>query len=358
MKAGVLFIFQNHSKTVSDKEVWDDQLRLSELAEPLGFDSVWATEHHFSNYEVTPDPTQYLTWVAARSEQIELGTEVIVLPWHQPIRAIEEVALLDVISNGRLILGMGRGAARRECEGFQVPMSESRQRFLETADLFVRSLKSGWVEYDGETIKQPRTELRPRPFKSFEGRTYCAAISPETYDIIAGLGLGLLINPQKPWPQILQDLETYRGAYQRANGTAAPPPILTSFTYVHHDADHAEEMVRKYMGFYYGTAMEHYELAGSHFRDIKGYEFYGNIADALTRAGDDGGAAFYCSLQPWGTPDQAIEKILELQKKTDAQHISFVFAYGGMPTADVEASMRLFAQEVLPAIKAGAVAVG
>src|ERR1700746_336676 len=101
-----------------------------------------------------------------------------VMPWHDPMRVAEQVSVVDHMSNGRMILGLGRGLARIEFEGFRVPLGESREGFVETAEMESEALKRVYCEYDGKYIKQPRRDIRPKPFKSFKGRTYAAAVSP------------------------------------------------------------------------------------------------------------------------------------------------------------------------------------
>src|SRR5437773_1709272 len=95
----------------SDAAVLGEHLALGDLAEPLGFDSLFALEHHFTGYAMSPSPTQLLSYFAGRTKRITLGTAVIVLPWHDPVRVAEEIALLDVLSGGRCLFGFGRGAA-------------------------------------------------------------------------------------------------------------------------------------------------------------------------------------------------------------------------------------------------------
>ena len=91
---------------------------------------MWTVEHHFTDYTMCPDPLQLLTWLAGRTERVLLGTGVVVLPWHDPVRVAEQIALLDNLSGGRLLLGIGRGIARIEYEGFGVDMDTSRERFV------------------------------------------------------------------------------------------------------------------------------------------------------------------------------------------------------------------------------------
>src|SRR5438045_7067693 len=117
MHVGMSAVFQGFGGTLSDKEVWAADLALADLAEPLGFESVWGVEHHFTDYTMCPDVLQFLTYVAGRTQRAQLGSMVVVLPWHDPMRVAEEVAMLDTISDGRLILGLGRGAGKVEFEG-------------------------------------------------------------------------------------------------------------------------------------------------------------------------------------------------------------------------------------------------
>ena len=103
-----------------------------------GFDSLFALEHHFTGYAMSPSPTQLLSYFAGRTKRITLGTAVIVLPWHDPIRIAEQIALLDMLSGGRCLFGFGRGAASVEYAGFRIPMEEARPRFVEAAKIVVR----------------------------------------------------------------------------------------------------------------------------------------------------------------------------------------------------------------------------
>ena len=146
MHTGYAPLFQNPENRLPDLEVYRNELRLAELAEPLGFDSVWSVEHHFTDYTMCPDVIQFLTYMAARTERVGLGSMVVVLPWHDPIRAAEQIATLDQISDGRVILGIGRGLGRVEFEGFRLDMGESRGRFVETAKLVLDALENGWME--------------------------------------------------------------------------------------------------------------------------------------------------------------------------------------------------------------------
>ena len=165
MHVGLAAVFQNPGQARSDFEVYQGELRLADLAEPLGFESVWGVEHHFTDYTMCPDVLQFLTYMAGRTERIQLGSMVVVLPWHDPMRVAEEIAMLDNMSGGRLILGLGRGAGKVEFDGFRQSMDESRPRFVESAQMLLRGLETGFCEYDGTYVKQPRAAIRPAPLR-------------------------------------------------------------------------------------------------------------------------------------------------------------------------------------------------
>ena len=177
MHVGLAVIFQGAGEGRTDRNVYRNELRLSDLAEPLGFESIWGVEHRFTDYTMCPDVLQFLTYCAARTQRIQLGSMVVVLPWHHPMRVAEEVAMLDHMSDGRFIFGMGRGLGRVEFEGFGANQEDARQIFAESAQMILTGLEHGYCEFDGKFVKQIRRDIRPRPFKSFRGRSYAAAVS-------------------------------------------------------------------------------------------------------------------------------------------------------------------------------------
>src|SRR6188474_3581795 len=105
MHVGMATVFQNTGRTLSDRQIYLNELALADMAEPLGFDSIWSVEHHFTDYTMCPDVLQFLSYMAAKTTRAKLGSMVVVLPWHDPVRLTEQIALLDHLSDGRMILG-------------------------------------------------------------------------------------------------------------------------------------------------------------------------------------------------------------------------------------------------------------
>lgn len=261
--------------------------------------------------------------------------------------------MLDVLSGGRMIVGIGRGAGRIEFDGLRIPQAESRERFVEASRIVLRALEEGRVESDGPFYKVPARDIRPRPFRSFHGRTYGAMVSPETAEILAELGVGLLIIPQKPWEEIARDLSSYEDACRRL-GREPRPPVAAAWVYCAEDEREARKGAQRWIGSYWRSAMAHYEIGGAHFKGLKGYEYYGELAKLLDTAGPEvleHITEAFVATQVWGTPAQCREKIAEIEERVHTDHFVGVFSFGGMPYEDAERSLRLFAAEVLPGLQ-------
>jgi alkanesulfonate monooxygenase SsuD/methylene tetrahydromethanopterin reductase-like flavin-dependent oxidoreductase (luciferase family) len=338
----------------SDASVVAEHLALGDLAEPLGFDSVFALEHHFTGYAMSPSPTQLLSYIAGRTRRITLGTAVIVLPWHDPVRVAEEIALLDVLSNGRCVFGFGRGAASVEYSGFRVPMEEARPRFVEAARIVLKALTQEVFDWDGEFFKIPPTSIRPRPISHPERRFYASSVSPESAEIMAKLGFGLLVIMQNEWPKAAEDIRRYRDITVGV-GHAPRPPIISTNVSVAESRSEARERAVQYLARKFDSIDRHYKFSDGHLGSVKGYEFYGGMAKTYSKMQDPGyrqkATEFYVKIQVVGTPDDCLQQIGELQRLTGLDHLVVEFGYGGMPHEEAQLNMRLFAERVMPVLQ-------
>jgi alkanesulfonate monooxygenase SsuD/methylene tetrahydromethanopterin reductase-like flavin-dependent oxidoreductase (luciferase family) len=348
MRVGYGMLLQNGHKGVSDDRVMENELRLAELAEPLGFDAIWCVEHHFDDYSMCPDNTQVLSYLAGRTKRVELGTGAVILPWNDPLRVAEKITVLDHLSGGRLLFGMGRGLARMEYAGFRVDMSEARERFDEASRMILSALESGFVEGEGPFYPQPRTEIRPRPSRSFKGRTYAVAMSPESVPIVADLGARMMFFVQYPIEKHLPGVQAYRECFARVHGESAPPVVATDILCCHRDAGTAEQMARRYIAGYFLSVVRHYEFLGDHFARAKGYEAYANAAELLREAGQASASDAFVAAQSWGTPKQILDKLERRRSILGGFELNVATSFAGLPFPEAEASMRLFAAEVIP----------
>jgi len=338
----------------SDASVFAEHLALGDLAEPLGFDSIFALEHHFTGYAMSPSPTQLLSYFAGRTKRLSLGTAVIVLPWHDPVRVAEQIALLDILSHGRCVFGFGRGAASVEYAGFRVPMEEARPRFVEAAKIVVKALTQEVFDWDGEFFKIPPTSIRPRPISHPERRFYASSVSPESAEIMAQLGFGLLVIMQNEWPKAAEDIRRYRDITASVGHTPRPPIISTNIS-VAESREEARERATKYLARKWDSIDAHYHFSDGHLATVKGYEFYGGMAKTYSKMKDASyrqkATEFYVKIQVVGTPDDCIQQIGELQRLTGLDHLVGEFGYGGMPHEEAQLNMRLFADRVMPVLQ-------
>jgi alkanesulfonate monooxygenase SsuD/methylene tetrahydromethanopterin reductase-like flavin-dependent oxidoreductase (luciferase family) len=267
------------------------------------------------------------------------------------VRTAENFILLDYFSEGRAVLGIGRGLGASEFAGFNVPMGESRGRFTEYAEAVLTALETGIMEYDGKYLRQPRVELRPRPYESFRGRTFASAISPESVNLMAKLDVGLMVIAQKPWDKVAEDLESYRQLFLKQNGAPAPKPVFAVFIAVHEDPAVAQEMRDQHIQAYTRSTSDFYQFANAGFANIEGYEYYGGLAKNIAKHGLHKFNGFLADLQVWGTPDEVAEKLAAMVEEFDIGSFITYFQYGEMPQEMGRANYELFARKVLPKLK-------
>jgi alkanesulfonate monooxygenase SsuD/methylene tetrahydromethanopterin reductase-like flavin-dependent oxidoreductase (luciferase family) len=268
------------------------------------------------------------------------------------VRVVEQFSILDHLSDGRAMLGLGRGLGRQEFVGLRVNMAESRRRFTEYTEAILVALETGVMEYDGELYRQPRVEIRPKPYKSFRGRTFASAISPYSIDLMARLGVGLLVIAQKPWDTVETELAGYRDRYRELNGEEGPKPIINVFVGVHEDPAEAQRIRDVYLQATAKSISDHYEFSDPGFAKIEGYEYYAKLAANIARHGEDNFNSFLADLQVWGTPDQVTEKLLEYVRRSDAGGLLATLSFGGMSPAEAARNFELYSREVQPVLKA------
>jgi alkanesulfonate monooxygenase SsuD/methylene tetrahydromethanopterin reductase-like flavin-dependent oxidoreductase (luciferase family) len=355
MRVGVSLFFQNFTDfdrflagaydqppSVPDAQVYEENLRLGDLVEPLGFDSLWTVEHHGSPYAMTDNPLQLLAYFAGRTSHVDLGTMVIVAPWHDPIRVAEEITVLDhLLGDRRLYLGFGRGASRREFEGMRVDIEESRGRWAETMEIVRLAVTQERFSFDGEFHRVPETSVRPRPRSAdLTERMYCAWNSPESMELAAREGFGQLFISLQSWEHAAQASASYNAIRAQA-GWDPVRPISVIFVYCAPTSDDARVAADVYLPAMMDASIDHYEmLAGLTASTDPGMPTEKEAREALR--------ATFTGLNVFGTPDECFARITEIQRTVDNAELICVFGYGGMPIEHAESSMRLFADRVLP----------
>ena len=250
-----------------EAQLYIDTLAELELADRLGFGCAWLVEHHFlPGYSHSSKPELFLAAASQRTRKLRLGLGVIPLPYHHPIHVAERVATLDLLSGGRLEVGIGRGFSPREYAAFGADMGQSRRLTEQGLDV-LRAAFSGRPlpdPYAGLTIL-PAPLQTPPPLWS-------AAVSPDSFRWAATQGLGVLAGPFKPWFMVRRDIAAYRAAWA---GTQAPRIGMTVGVLCLADGRRARRLAQPAFEWFYGElfkttlpVLERLYPSYEHFHDL------------------------------------------------------------------------------------------
>jgi alkanesulfonate monooxygenase SsuD/methylene tetrahydromethanopterin reductase-like flavin-dependent oxidoreductase (luciferase family) len=161
-------------------------------SEQLGFDEVWLTEHHFIDYGLSVDPATLASAIASRTSRVRIGLAAAILPFHDPIRLAEQLALVDIISGGRLDVGVGRGNRPSEFTGYRIPQVESRERFDEAVQIIQRAWTEECFAYHGRFFQIPEVRVIPKPLQRPHPPLYQVCVSPDSIESTALRGWPML----------------------------------------------------------------------------------------------------------------------------------------------------------------------
>jgi len=209
MDFGLFFLMQR-DQAWSEQAVYDSTLEQMLAAEPLGYSSVWIAEHHFNDYGLCPSPPVLAAYVAARTRTLRLGMGVSLLPLHHPVDLAEELAVLDVVSGGRLDVGIGRGGTLQDYQTFQSDRADARARVEEGIALMQASWSGAPFDFHGRFHSAERLHVRPRPAQQPHPPLFIAANSEDSVRSAARLGLPTLSSFFVPVDELLHRQRLYR----------------------------------------------------------------------------------------------------------------------------------------------------
>src|SRR5437762_1464341 len=186
------FLLMQSPSAQSSEEMYARAIDHAQLAEDLGFRNIWLAEHHFSTYGYVGRPVQLATYIAAKTMRIRVGTAVIVVPLHHPLMIAEEIAMLDVLSNGRADIGLGRGYQYYEFERLGLDLDSARSRWDESIDIILKALEGKPFSYEGAHYQIPDTTVFPQPVQRPHPPIWVTAQSPESVAATVRRGFHLL----------------------------------------------------------------------------------------------------------------------------------------------------------------------
>jgi alkanesulfonate monooxygenase SsuD/methylene tetrahydromethanopterin reductase-like flavin-dependent oxidoreductase (luciferase family) len=301
----------------SDKDNYKTMLEEIECNLSLGYRTVWCLEHHVSEYSPTPSPLVLLSFVAGRYPDVDLGTSVLIAPWHQPVRLAGEIAMLATLSRGELHLGLGRGSAPREYDAFGVSMSESRDRFREVTEVLLRAFSSDPFDYHGQYVSIDR-EITIRPDISDGGaeriHLYGALASMDSAEIMARLHLGPIITTSGSIELTRAKLERWtETAIEEGIPTTGEKPLLTHC--IIEDTDEtAFEAARKWIPKFRESQAIHYSLSDVDYSKIKSYESHAGISAAMKDLTDPVKVTEWSQHQLIGSPETVAARLRQFDE--------------------------------------------
>ncbi len=344
----------------SDADVMGETIALGRLAEPLGFDSIWVGEHFGTPYSMWPDVMQSMAFWAGETERVALGSCVSVLPWWHPVTLAAKAAMLDIMLEGReYTWGVGRGVAPTEYAELGIDRNEARGRFDEVLEVIRLGLSQERFSFDGKYYQIPEASIRPQPrdAEALLARMACAFTTEASMEVAARAGLGQLFVTGGGLAEMAGKVRTYNTLLQQGGHE---PNQATVLLWLYCSEDPADIAVGEaYFDQYSVEVAQHYGLGDpSNFEGVKGYEAYLEIAKAAAASGkavtplQGASGNSGADTQPIGTPEEIIRKMRLLQETTSCKEIILVPQYSGMPYEKAEASVRLFAEKVLPVLQA------
>jgi natural product biosynthesis luciferase-like monooxygenase protein len=348
MKFGLLHLFENPGHK-TEKAVVEENLEMVQGADEMGYDSVWLAEHHFSEYGVMPSISVMAAALAAQTKRIRIGSGVVVLPLHNPIRVAEEFAMVDLLSDGRLEFGVGRGYQPSEFAGFGVNMEDSRERFDEYLEVILKLWSGEEVTFDGKYIQLDGVRVRPKPLQDPHPPVWAAALSPGSFSLVGSKGHNLLFPP--PWAPSTTAIDAYRQSLAAAGHDPESKRVAALVhLYVDDDTERAKRDFEDPLIWYYRTFSGLVARPASASAPAS-YEHYGSLRD-LTQT------VTYDQLLDLdgvvvGDPETCIRKIRHLDEIYGLSDILFWTLLGGLDHRKVMRSMELCAKHVMPRFQDG-----
>jgi alkanesulfonate monooxygenase SsuD/methylene tetrahydromethanopterin reductase-like flavin-dependent oxidoreductase (luciferase family) len=347
----------------TQEEAFAEAFEIMDIAEHEGLDGVWLAERHFAGPRRPTDPMGagipsiasvplvLASAIAARTTRLRIGTGVSVLPLCHPVRTAEEAATVDQISQGRLDFGVGRSGFPRAYAGYGIPYHESRERFQESLEVIIKAWTQERFSHTGQYFTFDDLAVVPRPYQKPHPPIWIAATTQDTFPLVGSMGFSLVTGLRGfDVPQVAHNLSLYRQAWQQAGHMGRSDVYLRIPIYVAETAQQARSEPEE------STMRAYRRLATS---------FAGSVGETGTTVSEERAAraerlshVTYDDLLrdrlAYGTPDMVVARLRQLQDELGLTGVIMESNVGGrIPLDRVLNSIRLYAREVAPQLRAG-----
>lgn len=335
MKFSVLQFFSWPGRRIPLSTVYERAFQRAEIMDQTGYEAVWLAEHHFSTYSVCPSINMMGTHIAARTERLRIGTAISLAPFYHPLRLAEEIALLDVLSGGRVNWGAGRGFDETEYRNFGVDREDSYPKFRETVDIVQQAWTNERLTYHGDFYDFEDVEVLPKPLQDPHPPIWLASTSPDAIKWSAQHGYTILMDPHASH----QDIAMKRALYQRELEGAGYSmegreiPMARNIA-IAETQEEAEAIARNGAEFMFGSYLR--KGTGGAKPSEKTQD-----TSALPEEPDEDPVERYVNdVVITGTPDKVIDDLQRMQEELPLDYL--------MCTPLSHSSFMLFTEKVLP----------
>jgi alkanesulfonate monooxygenase SsuD/methylene tetrahydromethanopterin reductase-like flavin-dependent oxidoreductase (luciferase family) len=346
MKFGLLNFFEHPAGGKTEHQIFKEQLETFRAAEDLGFDHLWAPEHHSTEYGFSASPMLTLAALATVTKRARLGTAVIVLPFHDPVRIAEEGAMVDLMSDGRLDLGVGRGFQPVEFRAFGIDQARSSEIFDEALQIIERAWTPEPLRFSGKHFSIEEQIVRPTPLQRPHPPIWLAAVTAPSFELAGTNGYNLLSTLVPGFHHELkaQYLHTYDRAL-RAGGHD-PAKKESAAVCMVYCAETTEQARQDFGGpvLWYFRTMENYIAArGAPNESYETYERIRRYAHSVQWDELLQTRALVC-----GNPEHCIRQIEEIQHEYGFTQLICWTRLSGLDHRKILRSLQLFGNHVIP----------
>ena len=340
MKFGVgLFSMQTHEKlNYTHKDLYKNTLEQVKIAEDYGFDSAWLSEHHFLEDGYCSSPLSMAAAMSAVTNTIRIGTGIMILPLHNPVRIAEDSATVDNISGGRFDLGLAIGYRKEEFDGFNIPIKERPSRIEEGIDIINKSWGNETFSFKGKRYEFENINVTPKPVQK-PIPIYIGAFEEPAIRRAGKLGYPLMIGPGRTTPMIKDTINWYNeSAAEAGHDTDKVEHILLRETYIAEDQKEAIEGGTEYiinMYKFYFTLGIKIVIRGEQVKSIDD-PLFDHLAEGRFMI---------------GTPEHCINEIQQYREETGINYIACRMVFPQAPHEAISKCIKLFGKEVIPHFK-------
>lgn len=325
---------------------WLDLLAESEA---LGFDSLWANEHHFDPYGgIIPSPPTLLAALSQRTQRVRLGTSIVVLPLHNPIEIAEQLAMVDLMSNGRVEFGIGRGFVEFDYDRLHVPREGSNERMREQLEVILKAWRGERFSHEGRFYTYKDVELWPKPEQRPHPPIWVSCSrTPASFAWAGERGFNVLTVAYHSVQNLIPNTRLYREAWDKAGHPKGKWNLATHYHCVLAESKREAREIA-------GKAWRRYMEATNHTFERLEAGATGPGADArrkLTQELSDTDRMVEELRQIAGTPDECVTLLERAQDVLGFNQCDCTFFFGGVTYEQAQRSLRLFATEVMPKLR-------